>query len=458
MPRILPANVGALPCLFYKEEGSLQISIKDEVIGDCDYLVRTKYGTRKMDSLKLFIEYDDKIISSKSATILDTPKSKYHFSFKNAKSFSFKSAKNFPFKDAKNFVLKHAKYFAFKETFTFATPPTLEGGLPSFTLGLKHAGSMRASDSEKTNYFVQGLRSINKFNRDPQKLISLGTKAANTYRIVIGRSTKQSIDTKALMSAEGYEMDIPVKIHAREDMGLFSLKLKKNSRYVQTTVHIKWTPPLSASPQPTCTLSPLGVLDENPPNPISIQSNLDPKAVYKPISGNTIFQAEGLDTTLDLIESNYYEKDDLGPRQLSAIDAPPVKKVMAVYGINLPTQVSSICCRRPISRSGPRTKISSEFILDQSTCLVGFNNTNSYVNDNGQIKETSKTLQKDLLTGEYVHKSGDGTVPYYSLQQCQVWKKEGSCDVQIEEIDGAEHRSILADERFHNFLLSYVMG
>lgn len=426
MPRVLPANVSALPCLFYKPEGLLQISIKDP-IGDCDTLIRTKYGTRNMDSLKLFIEFDDdKIISSKAAPIIK----------ENASA--------------------DAKYFAFKETFQLATPSTLtDYEPPSFTLVLKHAGTMRAKDLEKTNLFLSGLRLIDK-DRGTRKLIHACGKGAQSYGTVIGRSTKQVINTKALSAAEGFEMDIPVTIHARVDMHLMSCEPKKHSRNIQTTAHVKWMPPVSASPQPSCTSSPLAVLDNNPPTPITIQSRLDSKAVYKPISGNTIFQAEGLDNALNLIESNYYEKDDLGPRTLSAVNAPPVKKVTAVYGINLPTQVSSVCCRRPISRTGPGTN-STEFIMDQSSCLKELGSS-GYVIDDGQIKETSETPQKDLLTGEDIHKSGDGTVPYYSLQQCQVWKKDGPCDVHIEEIDGAEHRAILADERFHDFLLNYVMG
>jgi hypothetical protein len=54
-----------------------------------------------------------------------------------------------------------------------------------------------------------------------------------------------------------------------------------------------------------------------------------------------------------------------------------------------------------------------------------------------------------------------GTVPYWSLQQSQEWAKksieENSNDkIEIKEIDGAEHRAILSDERFHKILLNFL--
>ena len=63
-----------------------------------------------------------------------------------------------------------------------------------------------------------------------------------------------------------------------------------------------------------------------------------------------------------------------------------------------------------------------------------------------------------LIDGETksVSCSGDGTVPYdWSLQHAQEWAA-GQCDVIVDaEIDGANHREILADERFHAVVLDY---
>jgi hypothetical protein len=51
--------------------------------------------------------------------------------------------------------------------------------------------------------------------------------------------------------------------------------------------------------------------------------------------------------------------------------------------------------------------------------------------------------------------SGDGTVPYWSLQHAQEWA--GQCDVIVDaKNDGANHRKILTDERFHAVVLNYT--
>jgi len=81
----------------------------------------------------------------------------------------------------------------------------------------------------------------------------------------------------------------------------------------------------------------------------------------------------------------------------------------------------------------------------------------THVIKKGVISETSKTPQ--LIVGgdpsKPVNTSGDGTVPYFSLQHSRSWKGKG-CDVTVHEIDKAEHREILNDERFHRLLLGIV--
>ena len=42
--------------------------------------------------------------------------------------------------------------------------------------------------------------------------------------------------------------------------------------------------------------------------------------------------------------------------------------------------------------------------------------------------------------------SGDGTVPYWSLNYVRKWKSK-DCTVDIEEIPNAEHREILANTK-----------
>lgn len=428
MPRELPTHVAAIPTLLCKKEGLLEISFK-ETIGDVDTLIRTSYGSRDMTSLKLFLKYgEEKEVHSRAADIEASDD-------------------------------KDSKFFRFPDIFAFPTPPNLEdGALPPLEIILKEPGTMRAHELEKQNLFFEGWRLQ---NRGFAKLIHYAAQKGKKYRTVLGRSTPLTIDTQKLLASKDYEMDIPVTIHARVDMGLLDCKPKEGSRRIETTIHVKWTPPVSPSP-PSCSAAPLAVL---PPmlcdvaSVPAIKSKKDDATVYEPASGNVVFEAEGLTNAMKLVESNY-EKDAIGPRTTSAIDAPPVKRVCAIYGINLPTAVSAVCCRAPgfVAKKG---MIMPRYVMDKSAFLIdkdGFKKE-YYEIDDGMINELPSTPQKDLLTGNVVNKSGDGTVPYHSLQQPQVWKRDGLCDeVRIEEIDGAEHREILINEKFHDILLSYVTG
>ena len=67
------------------------------------------------------------------------------------------------------------------------------------------------------------------------------------------------------------------------------------------------------------------------------------------------------------------------------------------------------------------------------------------------LMETSKTKQSVAKKRQV---SGDGTVPYWSLQHCKTWNSKERA-VTVLELDKAEHRDILADSRFHAEVLRY---
>jgi hypothetical protein len=79
---------------------------------------------------------------------------------------------------------------------------------------------------------------------------------------------------------------------------------------------------------------------------------------------------------------------------------------------------------------------------------------------NGIVYETPQTYQKmtglSTTEGKVVRCSGDGTVPYWSLQHVRTWHSPER-EVHVEEIDRAEHRDILADPRFHQVLQDYLI-
>lgn len=175
--------------------------------------------------------------------------------------------------------------------------------------------------------------------------------------------------------------------------------------------------------------------------------------IYHAASGFDIIQGEYLERVINVVK-NVYDSDPLDPRGLSSSPPPPVRLVKAIYGINLPTEVGAFYKRRRAVMTGA-DKIRSLFTLDKDARLYS---QEGYVLEDGVLKETKDTRQllKGVPSGDetYVCRSGDGTVPYWSLQHVRTWEKE--CHVSIDELEGADHREILADTRFHEILIDYV--
>lgn len=171
---------------------------------------------------------------------------------------------------------------------------------------------------------------------------------------------------------------------------------------------------------------------------------------YEPVNGVQLFRSEFIIRHRTLMH-NYYENDELGPRTLSAKEAPPVKNVKAVYGIDLPTEVAAVYRRRTLVQEKNKRKCVHE--LDPDARLD--RRHTSFQIKHGSIMETDHTPQ--IVHGQTgtVQRSGDGTVPYFSLQQCRQWQSE-TCQVQVHELPHAEHRDILGDERFLEILVDYV--
>jgi len=170
---------------------------------------------------------------------------------------------------------------------------------------------------------------------------------------------------------------------------------------------------------------------------------------YEAVTGSRLLKQElGRDAPALKAVSDYYDADPLQPR--GSWGAPPVKNVRAVYGINLRTEVGAVYRRRRalVQR---RDKVKSRYALD---IRAKFKTKNGYVLDDGLLFETKDTPQMIEAKGRSVACSGDGTVPYWSLQHVQSWKSH--CNVEVTELEGSEHRAILADSRFHEVLVDYI--
>ena len=177
---------------------------------------------------------------------------------------------------------------------------------------------------------------------------------------------------------------------------------------------------------------------------------------YDACSGYGILKKEKFDKALQCV-SNVYDVDSFEPR--NGRKAPPVKNVKAIYGINLPTEVGALYRRRRAVHE-KKHKVVSMYKLDR---YAKGKLNDGLVLENGILKETSDTPQilcgptnflSSALAKEMVRCSGDGTVPYWSLQHVRTWGRQ--CNVSVTELDGAEHREILNDKRFHQTLIDYV--
>lgn len=173
---------------------------------------------------------------------------------------------------------------------------------------------------------------------------------------------------------------------------------------------------------------------------------------YAEIAGHELMYREKLFRTVDFMDSVYNE-DSLQPRGMSSTDAPPVQRVKAIYGINVPTEVGAIYKLHRCRVESP-TGVKNYFKLDTSAKLSP---GAGCVANNGIIWETEETVYNVKSVDGIINRvkrCGDGTVPYWSLQHAREWSAQ--CHVVIDEIVGATHREILADERFHEIVLRYI--
>ena len=236
---------------------------------------------------------------------------------------------------------------------------------------------------------------------------------------------------------EGKVVTIKVPLYHKDDYGMGGKKVRQTHILVQ----LKWenfnhnkSSKKLCSPVAQPSVSAIQL-------PISIEGKK-----CEEFSGYDVCKREGLVDSLRFIKRKY-DKDKYGPRSRSALEAPPVNRIYSIYGINLPTEVGCVYSRQDNCISD--ALLQSCYIEDPKATI---DEDSGYKVKAGIIQETPKTKQK--LFGD-VQVSGDGTVPYWSLAHCKSWQSDER-EVKVTEIDKAEHRGILADERFHEALLNYV--
>jgi hypothetical protein len=313
-------------------------------------------------------------------------------------------------------------------------------------------------------------------------------KKAGIYKTKLGMASIdpfESIDVFELVEAGARGLTLTVPIVARTDMTLRGYIPKNDHRSINMKVNIRWDPPPSSETDDRT--NPIAaiprVVDESEatlfrPIPVIRSTRASDEASdYVPLSGQAILREEGLEDTFVALAREQYGRDPIGPRDRSSLARPPVQRIFAIYGTNVDTAVSTVC-RRVLCYhedetpeellSRPRFAIDTETRLEiEPIAGVSTGSTSSgHKLEGGTLYEHAGTPQIDLLTGATIRGSGDGSVPYYCLQQAQIWAKELGDDreagflgetVRIEELEGAQHRCMLSDKRFHALLVEYLL-
>ncbi|ELR15075.1 C2 domain containing protein [Acanthamoeba castellanii str. Neff] len=130
------------------------------------------------------------------------------------------------------------------------------------------------------------------------------------------------------------------------------------------------------------------------------------------------------------------------------LKAPPVRRLYAIYGINLDTEIGYVF---------KREKSGSLALDDNSPPSKNGLQNDGFVFKKGIVYETSKSKQGIVreMTGVDGFTCGDGTVSYSSLNHCARWRNDIP-QLTIEELDGAEHREVLANRLFFKKMIEYV--
>lgn len=375
---------------------------------------------------------------------------------------------------------------SFTEQFVFTVPSKLQLGLLQFILyepglGISH---QMAQTGPYYKWYCCPLRFGLKLATCPIKWC-LCFPCTLTYKILktAGFVTAKGTDATAgaigatAKVAESSKISL-TRFFSLSDVARFNVEMKhvdnkkggclkdffRKRTYASLSVQVKYIKPPNGMFQESDTTnqcSPISQPMQGKTSSFSSQVDIvsrKKKVQYECVSGQELLHREGLPGVFKLVR-DCYDRDVLGPRGHSALEAPPVKRVTAIYGVNLPTEVGAIYRRANILKECH--KIQKLHILDTTAKLK--KGASNYKITSGIILETKDTPQ-NIYHGpttkqqfsEVVHRSGDGTVPYWSLQHCRTW--EGSCNVIVHELEGSEHREILADARFHKILIDHVMN
>ncbi|PRP87710.1 hypothetical protein PROFUN_02410 [Planoprotostelium fungivorum] len=178
----------------------------------------------------------------------------------------------------------------------------------------------------------------------------------------------------------------------------------------------------------------------------------DLKDQFEPHTIQDCFEKSGAASTWAVFEEhfksdplywNLESKEDMEDEgDLPVLKNPPVNRLVCIHGINVRTECVFFFTRDK--------KNENMFMVDPTVNLE----FEGLLVKGGIGYERRRTPQNLADTTG----SGDGTVPYMSLNYPQIWKNgQVKEEIQIHTLENAEHRAILQDYRFFQLLYQYIM-
>ncbi|KAH3757413.1 Lecithin:cholesterol acyltransferase [Pelomyxa schiedti] len=165
---------------------------------------------------------------------------------------------------------------------------------------------------------------------------------------------------------------------------------------------------------------------------------------YKPLTIKESLIKSGAIKPLEFFEQYYLNNPFYGGLEgkEAILEPPPVQRLYAIYGVNLPTEKYYFYKNTPHG-----------FIFDGNPQV----NLPGIKISNGIGYETDCTPQKRLAEqmGVYGTRSGDGTVPWQSLNYCTHWRTHIPY-LEVQELQHVEHREILRNKLFWQLLLERI--
>jgi hypothetical protein len=190
-----------------------------------------------------------------------------------------------------------------------------------------------------------------------------------------------------------------------------------------------------------------------------------PGTSFSAVSQKYMMEVEGLYHKLDQLSEHYDLDPFLGSRghvdgctdqkgQGACLDAPLVRQVCPIYGVNVDTEVAAVYRHRQFRKSA--NSVQAYFELDTDADLRDA--PDGIRIEGGVVYETPSALQQSLANNWTKQcRSGDGVVPYSSLQKPLQWIREGS-HVDVVEVNGAGHYDILEHPTLLQKLISKTMS